>query len=286
MEGAPPSPLVAYVDASASGASGNMLLGALVDAGLDLGSWLRGMAGLGLEGWSLRLERREEGVVAGTFLEVELEGGGGHAGRGHPHGGPGSLPHGCHGHHPRRGLAEVERLIGGSGLSPLVRSRSIAVFRRLARAEAEAHGCAVGEVAFHEVGAVDSLVDTVGFVLGLEHLGVGALHASPLALGSGTVRCAHGALEVPVPAVRAVLAASGAPTVGRAEAGCELLTPTGASLLAELAVFSRPEMTVERTGRGFGSRRLPWANAVRVELGRLTARSAPGPCPSYRGRGR
>lgn len=251
---------VAYVDASTSGASGNMLLGALVDAGLDLGSWLSGMAGLHLAGWSLHLERREEHGVAGTFLEVELEGGDGHGGHGHRRG-----DH----HHPHRELAEVERLIAGSGLSAGVRERSAAVFGLLARAEAEAHGCAVEEVGFHEVGAVDSLVDTVGFVLGLELLGVGALHASPLAVGSGTVRCAHGVLPVPAPATRAILESYRAPRAAGSGEGCELLTPTGAALLAGLAEFSRPAMRLERTGRGFGSRRLGWANAVRIDVGTL-----------------
>ncbi len=240
---------VAYVNIS-SGASGNMLLGALADAGLDLVSWNDGMATLGVDGWKITVERRRSRGVEGTFLDVVVD----------LH----DPPHRC--------LDDIEDLIGASDLSVKVKARSIAVFRRLARAEARAHGTDISEVRFHEIGAVDSIVDTVGFVLGLELLGVDRLFASPLVVGSGTVRCAHGVLPVPAPATRNVLEEAGLSYRRRPDADTELLTPTGAALLAEIATFSHPELTVDTTGIGIGSRELPWPNVVRLELGRPVSR--------------
>ncbi|MDP7079740.1 MAG: LarC family nickel insertion protein [Candidatus Undinarchaeales archaeon] len=240
---------VAYVDIS-SGASGNMLLGALTDAGLDLVGWNEGMATLGVGGWGITVERRDSHGVEGTFLDVVVEG--------HDR--------------PHRDLTDIEDIITASDLPVKVKARSIAVFRRLARAEARAHGTDIAAVRFHEVGAVDSIVDTVGFVLGLELLGVERLHASQLVVGSGTVRCAHGVLPVPAPATRNILDEAGVPYRRRPDAGTELLTPTGAALLAELATFSRPELAVESSGVGIGSRELPWPNVVRLELGRPASR--------------
>ena len=251
---------VAYVDAS-SGASGNMLLGALADAGLDLVGWNEGMVTLGVDGWGITVERRESRGVEGTVLDVVVEGD----------------------DRPHRDLVDIEDVITASDLSVKVKARSVAVFRRLARAEARAHGTDISTVRFHEIGAVDSIVDTVGFVLGLELLGVDHLHASPLVVGSGTVRCDHGVLPVPAPATRNVLEEAGLTYRRRPDAATELLTPTGAALLAELATFSCPELAVEMTGVGIGSRELPWPNVVRLELGRPTSSrraraSAPSKC--------
>lgn len=240
---------VAYVDAS-SGASGNMLLGALADAGLDLVGWNEGMATLGVDGWGITVERRESRGVEGTFLDVVVEGD----------------------DRPHRDLVDIEDVITASDLSVKVKARSVAVFRRLARAEARAHGTDISTVRFHEVGAVDSIVDTVGFVLGLDLMGIARLYSSPLVVGSGTVHCAHGVLPVPAPATQNVLEEARVPYRRRQDAGTELLTPTGAALLAELATISHPELTVETTGVGIGSRELPWPNVVRLELGRPASR--------------
>lgn len=240
--------MIAYFDCF-GGASGDMLLGALLDAGLALDDLRADLARLGVGGYRLAAERVTRRGLTGTHLRVEME--------------PGDRP----ARHP----ADVEAIVGGSDLPPRVVARSLAVFRRIARAEAAIHGTSVEEVHFHEIGAVDSLVDVVGFAAGLERLGVDEVYASPLPLGSGTVETEHGRLPVPAPATLALLAEVGAPTLPGPGPG-ELVTPTGAGLLAELATFERPAMAVGRVGYGIGTREYPWANALRAWLG-----EPPGP---------
>lgn len=235
--------MIAYFDCF-GGASGDMLLGALLDAGLALDDLRADLAQLGVGGYRLAAERVTRRGLTGTHLHVEIE--------------PGDRP----ARHP----ADVEAIVGGSDLPPRVVARSLAVFRRIARAEAAIHGTSVEEVHFHEIGAVDSLVDIVGFAAGLERLGVDEVYASALPLGSGTVETEHGRLPVPAPATLALLAEVGAPTLPGPGPG-ELVTPTGAGLLAELATFERPAMAVGRVGYGFGTRQYPWANALRAWLG-------------------
>jgi uncharacterized protein (TIGR00299 family) protein len=149
----------------------------------------------------------------------------------------------------------------------------VAVFERLAGAEARIHGVPVDRVHFHEIGAVDSLVDIVGFVAGLELLEIPKLYASSVPLGSGTVDIAHGRIPVPVPATLALLADVGAPTRAH-PAETEIVTPTAAALLAELATFERPAMRVRAVGYGFGQKEFPWANAVRAWIGEQEPREA------------
>jgi uncharacterized protein (TIGR00299 family) protein len=142
----------------------------------------------------------------------------------------------------------------------------MAVIERLGRAEAVIHGVPLEEVHFHEIGAVDTIVDVVGFAIGLELLGIDQVYASSIPLGSGTVDIAHGRFPVPVPATLSLLAAANAPTVPH-PAETEIVTPTGAALLSQFAVFERPEMRVLRIGYGFGTKAFPWANAVRLWFG-------------------
>jgi hypothetical protein len=147
-----------------------------------------------------------------------------------------------------------------------VRKRSLSVFRRLARVEAAIHGTTVKDVHFHEIGAVDSLVDIVGFACALERLGIEAVYCSALPLGGGTVHTEHGLLPAPAPATLALLAEVGAPTLpGPVHA--ELVTPTGAALLTEFAAFHQPAMAVHGIGYGFGTKEFDFPNALRVWLG-------------------
>ncbi len=235
---------LAYLDCF-SGISGDMLLGAMVDAGLDLAALRAGLAALPLDGYRLEAERIVEAGIAGTRVLVRLDG---------------TLSH------PHRSLASIDAMLASTALPERVRDRARAIFRRLGEAEARIHGAAVDEVEFHEVGAVDSLVDVVGAVLGLDLLGVDELYCSELPLTSGRVRSAHGELPVPAPATIAVL--EGTDAVWRPlPAEGELVTPTGAAVVATLARFSRPRMTVTATGYGFGQKSLPWANCVRLVLG-------------------
>ena len=242
-----PQPLV-YVDCF-SGISGDMLLGALLDAGLPLDVLEGQLARLPLEGYRLQVRTVSSHGISGTKLDVLVDDGTAQ---------------------PERKLADILRLIDASGLSPAVRRRAAAIFRRLAAAEARVHGTSVEEVHFHEVGAVDSIVDTVGAVIGLEALGVERVYASSLPLAGGTVRTRHGVLPLPAPATLELLAAVGAPTRAAPAEG-ELVTPTGAAILAELATFEQPSLRVRRVGYGFGTREFPWPNALRLWLGEPVA---------------
>jgi uncharacterized protein (TIGR00299 family) protein len=236
--------VIAYVDCF-SGASGDMLLGALLDVGLSLEVLQRELAKLSLEGYRLTLETPVRNGLKGSKLNVML----------------------TQDSHTHRHLTDIEALIEGSTLPPSVRARSISTFRRLARAEGKVHGVPPQEVHFHEVGAVDSIVDIAGFVIGLDSLQIEALYSSPLVVGSGTVHTQHGLLPAPAPATLEILAEATIPVRRHPQAETELLTPTAAALLAELAVFSNPSMAVEAVGYGFGTKTFAWPNAVRIWLG-------------------
>jgi uncharacterized protein (TIGR00299 family) protein len=227
-----------------TGAGGDMLLGALLDAGLSLERLQDELDKLQLEGYELKLERQVRHGIAGSKLHVRdtLD------------------------THPARHPQDVYALIKNSSLPPEVKARSRAVFARLARAEASVHGIPEEEIHFHEVGAVDSVVDVVGVVAGLYALDVAAVYASPLPLGSGFIEIEHGRLPVPAPATLALLSEVGAPTVPH-PAQTELITPTAAAILAELARFQRPPMKVQAVGIGFGDKKFPWPNGLRVWLG-------------------
>jgi uncharacterized protein (TIGR00299 family) protein len=225
-----------------------MLLGALLDAGLPLAE-LRGvLASLPIPGWEIAAEPEARQGIRGTQARVRYD----------------------EAHQPHRHLPDILAVIEGSALPQAVKERASAVFHRLARAEARVHGATPEEVHFHEVGAIDSIVDIVGVTAGLHLLAVERVYASPLPLGGGTVHVAHGTLPVPAPATLQLLAEARVPTVPH-PAQVELLTPTGAALLAEMARFEQPPMVVEAAGYGFGTRRVPPLNAVRVWLGRLSA---------------
>jgi uncharacterized protein (TIGR00299 family) protein len=251
---------IAYFDCF-SGASGDMLLGSLLDAGLALDDLQADLARLPVSGYHLAAERVTRQGLTGTHLRVDVE----------------ALPPG---ERPARSLPAIEALVGGSDLSEWVRARSLAVFRRIARVEAAIHGTSLADVHFHEIGAVDSLVDIVGFACALERLGIEAAYSSPLTLGGGTVLTEHGHLPAPAPATLALLAEVGAPTVP-GPIRTELVTPTGAALLAEFAAFERPAMALQAVGYGFGSKVFSpamtggqnWPNALRVWLGRSLAYS-------------
>lgn len=227
-----------------SGAGGDMLLASLIDSGLTLEMLRAELGKMDLSGYELEGERQVRHGLSGTRLHV----------------------HDLTQEQPARHLHDVRRLIQESDLSEQVQETSVAVFERLARAEAGIHGTSLGEVHFHELGAVDSLVDIVGFVAALERLGIQRVFASPVPLGSGTVKTAHGLIPVPAPATLALLAEVEAPTRSH-PAQTEIVTPTAAALLAELATFRRPAMRVQTVGYGFGQKELPWANLLRAWLG-------------------
>ena len=243
-----------------SGAAGDMLLGALVDAGLPVDELAQALGTLPVSGYRLRVERVTRQGVSGIRLWVDTDAGGQHG----------------------RHLSDILALVQGSGLPPQVVAQVGAVFGRLAAAEAAVHGVAVDEVHFHEVGALDSIVDIVGCVWGLHALGVTEVSCSALPLGEGWLDTAHGRLPLPAPATLKLLAGVEAP-ITPLDVQVELVTPTAAALLAELATFTRPPLILEAVGYGFGSRELAWPNAVRAWLGRPPgiAGLAPGPAAEH-----
>ncbi len=194
----------------------------------------------------------------------------GHNRHAHAHGGHGNA------HGPHRSLGDIEAIIEGSGLDAAVRRTSLAIFRRLAAAEAKVHGVAVEAVHFHEVGATDALVDIVGAAVCRHALDVEAVWSSPVELGGGFTRCAHGVIPVPAPATVELL--HGIPTT-RGAALAETATPTGAAILATLAdrFTAEPAMTTEKTGYGVGHRDMAIPNLLRVHLARADAAKS-SPC--------
>ncbi len=234
---------VLYLDLF-SGASGDMLIASLLDLGLEMAALVSALESLKVPGWSISAEKTVSRGISGTRIAVND----------------------AAASHPARHIHQVRDIINASPLSPRVKSRSLSVFDRIARVEASIHGVPVEKVHFHEIGAVDSIIDIVGFCRGLEILGVDRVHSSPAPLGGGTVETAHGTLPVPAPATLALLAEAKAP-VRPHPAQTEILTPTAAALLAEFASFSFPSMRIERVGYGVGARELPWANVVRAWMG-------------------
>ena len=243
---------VGYFDC-VSGISGDMVLGALVDAGLSLDQLQRELASLRVGGYRLWSEPVHRAGIAATRVHVELD--------------PGERP--------RRNLADILALIDGSGLPAADRERGSLVFRRLAGAEAAVHGTSVQEIHFHEVGAVDAIVDVLGAVVGLRLLGIEECYASAVPSGGGSARSAHGEIPAPAPATLELLARAGAPMrADRGERG-ELVTPTGAALLTSLARFERPALTLERVGYGAGGRDpTDRPNVLRLWIGEAEARPA------------
>jgi pyridinium-3,5-bisthiocarboxylic acid mononucleotide nickel chelatase len=172
----------------------------------------------------------------------------------------------------------VLSIIEAGTLPERARARATAVFRRLAEAEARVHGESVDEVHFHEVGAIDAIVDVVGSALGLELLGIDEVWCSELPLTTGRVRSRHGELPVPAPATTELLRGTEAVWRPLAVEG-ELVTPTGAAIVATMAHFGRPSMRMEQVGYGFGERTLPWANCLRLIVGGPTEGYSRSPAP-------
>lgn len=236
-----------------SGVSGDMTLGALLDAGADVVAVGRIVAALGVEGWSLDAEHvmRQNLRATRAVVDVPEDGGVHHHGHADHHHG-----HQGHGHGvPHRPYREIRDRLLAAPLPESVRSRALAVFAALADAEGALHGVAPDDVEFHEVGSLDAIVDVVGVCAALEVLGVDRIVCSPISVGRGTIHAAHGLLPNPAPAVTALAAQRGVPLVGLDEP-TELATPTGVALMATLAsAFGPlPSGTVVATGLGAGGR--------------------------------
>ncbi len=265
---------LAYLDAF-SGLAGDMFVGALLDCGLEIDALRHEIAKLPIDGYELRHEVREKSGIRGTKFVVDLGGKHAHTHPGHHHddGGHGHTHehHRGHGHeeggHHHRPYCDIRSMIAGSSLVPSVRDRALAIFAKLSEAEGKVHGVAPDDVQFHEVGAIDSIVDIVGAAWAVEALGIDEILVGTLPLGRGFVRSGHGPLPVPGPATIELL--RGFPVrIGDGE--WEMITPTGAAIVAALA---RPapmpaSMVVERIGYGSGDSDFhDRPNMLRVLLG-------------------
>ena len=271
---------IAYFDCF-SGISGDMVLGALVDAGASLAAIEAELRKLKLPGWSISAEKIHRGAIVATQVKVHPseDHAGEHAGGEHRHShggeptrGPDAVrpssgqehvatpahEHGTHSHehhahhHHHRGLTEIVRMIDGAGLAPRAAERAKHIFQRLGEAEAKVHGIAIEKVHFHEVGAVDSIVDIVGAAIGFDLLGISEFACSAMDVGGGQVNTEHGLLPVPAPATVELL--RGVPTHSSGIKR-ELVTPTGAAIATTLASEFGviPAMRLRAIGYGAGS---------------------------------
>lgn len=238
---------IAYLDCFA-GISGDMVLGALIDAGLELKTLKEDLALLGLEGYEIRAEQVTKRGISGTKVTVITQEQANH-----------------------RHLADIKEIIGQSLLPDAVKRKSISVFLSLAEAEARIHGTTPDQIHFHEVGALDAIVDIVGTVCGFWRLGIEEIYASPVRTGTGFVKCAHGLLPVPAPATLELL--KGIPIYG-GNINKELATPTGAAILASYCkeFGSLPPMEVWETGYGAGGWDLEIPNLLRLVIGNKPAK--------------
>ncbi len=220
-----------------------MLLGALIDAGVPAEVIAGSIEALQLKGLSVSAEKIVKRGIAGTKAHVVT-------------------PH----EHAHRHLPDVVAIIEAAAIAPALKKRACAVFRTLAAAEAEVHAIAIDEVHFHEVGALDAIADVVGVVAGFEYLGVSAISCRGMPMSHGTVKCEHGVLPVPAPAVLRLM--SGVPTYPLDIDG-ETVTPTAAALLRELVTDWRdaPAMTISQQGYGAGTKDFPRANVLRLIVG-------------------
>jgi uncharacterized protein (TIGR00299 family) protein len=262
-----------------SGIAGDMFIAALLDLGVDAAKLERELKKLKLDGWHLHISRGQKSSIAGVKFDVHLA----HGQEPHVHESACGIPfpeleHGHHHpHDEQRNFAEIKRLISRSKLSAWVKQKSIAVFQRIADAEGKIHGLPPGEVHFHEVGAVDSIVDIVGAAIALELLGKPRVFASPVIEGTGWINCAHGKFPVPAPATLAILGARGI-GITQCDEPHELVTPTGAALLAEFVEdFGAMEnLVAKKIGFGLGTRdNQTRPNVLRAVLG--TQSKAQGP---------
>ena len=267
---------IAYFDCF-SGISGDMVLGALVNAGVDPNALNTELAKLKLNEFTLRFEEATKHSISGTRAIVETADS---TGDSHDHNdSPAAHHHHTHNHDhehhdhphthgPSRHLSDIFAILDNSDLEEVIIDRAKRIFDRLAAAEAKVHNTSKDQVHLHEVSGIDAIVDIVGAVVGLHLLEIDEIHASPLSLGGGFVRCAHGFMPVPAPGTMELLC--GVP-VRQTEIRKELVTPTGAAIITTLAdgFGTMPEMTINQIGYGAGTRNLEeQPNLLRLCIGK------------------
>jgi len=226
-----------------SGVAGDMILGALFDVGLPYEPWREQIEMLNLEGYEILVCKTQQHHLKATDVLIELNK-----------------------KQPQRSYQTIKTLLEESPLSSTIKKQSIAIFHRLAEAEATIHDCSVDTVHFHEVGAVDSIIDIVGAVIGFQQLGINKLYCSPLPLGSGFTICQHGKIPIPAPATLALLQQVPVYQTKRKQ---ELVTPTAAAILTTIVTSfgEMPPLTPLQTGYGAGKTQSEYPAVVRLILG-------------------
>ncbi|GAB63871.1 MAG: nickel pincer cofactor biosynthesis protein LarC [Candidatus Jettenia sp.] len=248
---------IAYFDCF-SGISGDMTLGAFVDAGLDLAVLKERLGQLPIHGYELSAEKVKRAGICGTKVHVIISQKDEHRHKHHNH------------HHSQYNFSDIQTIIEKSNLHHDIKKDSIRIFHRLATVEAKVHNTSIEEVHFHEVGAIDSIVDIVGSVIALKHTGIEKIYFSPIPTGHGYTMCEHGTFPVPPPAVAELLKGHLLKSVDIAK---ELTTPTGAAIVTTLGegIHTIPEMRILQVGYGAGSYHdstIP--NLLRVIIGEIT----------------
>jgi uncharacterized protein (TIGR00299 family) protein len=253
--------MIGYLDLP-SGISGDMFLGCLVDAGWPIEQLRATLTKLKLPAgdWSVEARDVMKGALRAKLVDVKVA---------EPmvqqHKfvlNPAARAH----DHAHRNLHDIRKIITAAELHPSIKEKAIAVFTRLGYAEAKVHGTTIEQIHFHEVGALDAIVDIVGSVAGVHELGIETLYASALPAPRGWTMSQHGKIPLPAPATLELLSAAGAPTVLGPGEG-ELVTPTGAALVCELATFGQPPMNLSKVAIGAGQRDTEWPNVARLWLG-------------------
>ena len=240
---------ILYLDCH-SGISGDMFLSAMLDAGLPFEVLKDALAGLQLEGYQLAFEPFHDKGIRGSRFHVMM----------------------TEQEQPTRHFSDIAGLLQASQLPETVRNTAIAIFQTLGEAEATVHRIPLEEVHFHEVGAIDAIIDITGAAIALHTMNIEQVYASPLPFTRGHLRMAHGLMPLPAPATLEILRRVKAPWVPCPIEG-ELVTPTGAAILATLARFETPAIAIEQVGYGFGQKKIAWPNCVRAcagyEYGRI-----------------
>ncbi|MBM7557633.1 LarC family nickel insertion protein [Halanaerobacter jeridensis] len=294
---------VLYFDCLA-GISGDMTIGALLDLGVEEDKLMSELNKIELDGYQLKISKAQKSGITGTDFQVQIENNHSHKAESSDHAGEDSHDHSHgdshdhdhthdhdhnhhnhddhehnhspesqeehshdHGDHEHRNLHDIKHLINDSNLADGVKELSLNMFQLVAEAEAKVHDKDISEVHFHEVGAVDSIVDIVGVAICIRELDVDKVYASNLHIGTGFVECAHGTIPVPAPATTEIL--TDVPVYSKGVEG-ELVTPTGAAIIKTLAdeFGPVPEMTIDRTGYGLGDKDLGITNLLRVYRGK------------------
>jgi len=234
---------IAYLDCH-SGISGDMFLGAMLDAGLSFELLKDTLSKLPIDDYQLSFEPFHDKGIQGSRLHVTM----------------------TEQEQPVRHFTDIAALLHSSHLPEKIRDTATTIFRTLGEAEATIHGVTLEEIHFHEVGAIDAIVDITGAAIALDALDIEQVYASPLPLTRGHARMAHGLMPLPAPATLEILRRVKAPWIPSSIEG-ELVTPTGAAILATVALFETPAITIEQVGYGFGQKKLPWPNCLRACLG-------------------